>query len=385
LPTLHTSAPPLTGITVLDLARLYPGPLAARLLEEQGARVIRIAEPDYPDYIQRFPPFHQGRSLHDLALNEGKLTKSIPYSQAADQHQLREMVAQADFLLESFRPGQMDRWGLGVSTLLAWNPKLIVLSLSAYGASGPWSKRPAHDLNILAEAGLLSLNLDSAGKPVIPAFQWADTALAQQALQACLLGLLIRQSSGRGGWFDLCMFEAVLPYLHLQWAEASRPAPCSPAPPHTDFPPEGSGATAGLGTPSSFAALLTGLLPCYNLYPTRDGRWVALAALEGKFWQPFCRASGHEEWLEHGLAGGSTGLKLREQLSAHFLKRTLAEWVTFEQESGPFCLSPVRLLREVLSLDHVQERGCLVGYERAGLLLPSPAPLRLFQLSPHSH
>lgn len=381
MPTLQPAAPSLAGITVLDLARLYPGPLAARLLEEQGARVLRIVEPNFPDYIHRFPPFHQGRSLHDLALNEGKESISIAYSRTQEQHRLRERVAQADFLLESFRPGQMDQWGLGVSTLLAWNPRLIVLSLSAYGASGPWSKRPAHDLNILAEAGLLSLNLDSSGKPVIPAFQWADTALAQQALQACLLGLLTRQTSGRGGWFDLCMFEAVLPYLHLQWAEAFQPAPCCPAQPQADLLQERSAATAGSRSPSSFSSLLTGLLPSYNVYPTRDGRWVALAALEGKFWQPFCRALGHDEWLDHGLAFGSASLELRQILRDHFLNRPLEEWVAFEQERGPFCLSPVRLPGEVLALPHLLERGCMVHRERAGLPLPSPAPLRLLQWS----
>ncbi|MCB1052139.1 MAG: CoA transferase [Acidobacteria bacterium] len=336
---------PLTGLKVLDLARLYPGPLATKGLADLGAKVTKLEDPDFPDYIGRYPPFAEDRSVYDVALNHNKTPVQLAFSQAEQQAKFRELIEQSDVLVESFRAGFLGSWGLAPETLLNWNPRLIGVSVTAFGFKSSWADRPAHDLNILALCGALDLNRDAAGQPIIPQNQWVDTAMAQHINTRVLAALYQRVQTGQGCWLDLSMLDAILPYLTLQWA-------------HLPFGQKAS-------------SFLSGALPCYNLYPTADGRWMALGALESKFWRAFCNAIQHPEWQDLGLDPGPKGQDLKEKLTKLFRQKTLNQWVALDP-NGSFCLSPVLNLYEAMALPPIQERQSLLSIEIDGIKVPSP-------------
>ena len=336
---------PLRGLKVLDLSRLYPGPLATKGLANLGAQVTKIEDPAYPDYIGRYPPFVGELSVYDVALNHHKTPLQLAFSQAEHQTKFREIIEQSDVLVESFRAGTLASWGLSPETLLQWNPRLIGVSVTAFGTNSSWADRPAHDLNILALCGALDLNRDVAGQPLIPQNQWVDTAMAQHINTRVLAALYQLNQTGQNCWLDLSMLDAILPYLTLQWA-------------HLPFGQKAS-------------SFLSGALPCYNLYPTADSRWMALGALESKFWRAFCLAIQHPEWQNLGLDPGPKGQDLIKKLRSLFRKKTQKQWVELDP-NGCFCLSPVLSLQEAMSLPPIQERQLLLPIEIDGIKVPSP-------------
>ncbi|NRB63674.1 MAG: CoA transferase, partial [Saprospiraceae bacterium] len=165
---------PLQDITILDFSRLLPGPLATLLLKQMGARVIRIEHPKRSDLARQQPPFIGGQSTLFAALNLEKETVKIDYTTLVGKQQVFDLLDQADVIVEQFRPGTMDRWGLGYDALSEVKPDLVYVSLTGYGQSGPRASMAGHDINYLALAGLLDMNRDQNGKPVIPGVQWAD-------------------------------------------------------------------------------------------------------------------------------------------------------------------------------------------------------------------
>jgi alpha-methylacyl-CoA racemase len=257
---------PLDGVRILDFSTLLPGPLAGLILAEAGAEVIKIERPEGED-MRRYVPRLGPDSLNFAMLNRGKRSLAIDLKAPGAVERLHPLIREADVVLEQFRPGVMDRLGLGYEALRAINPRIIYCAITGYGPSGPKSDVAAHDLNYCAEAGMLSLAADREGRPVVPAGLVADIAGgAYPAVINILLALRRRDRGGEGCRIDVSMSDNLFAFMY--WAI-------------------GSGTVAGRW-PRPGRELLTGGSPRYNIYPTKDRRFVAAAPLEERFWRNFC-------------------------------------------------------------------------------------------------
>jgi alpha-methylacyl-CoA racemase len=325
----------LAGITVLDLSRLLPGPLATWHLASLGARVVKI-EPPAGDYAKRFgpkiDPARERTSYLYRQLNAGKEILSLDLTRVESQREFRERLREADLVLESFRPGVLERLGFGFGRLRELNPKISLVSLSAYGAHGEMARLAGHDLNFLALSGWLEELLPEEGPAIPPNVQLGDMlAGALSAAFAAVAALLRAARTGIGSHVDVSM-TAVLTssnLLPLAYAQAARSAP-------------------GRGHD-----LLNGGLPCYALYRTSDDRHVAVGALEAKFWLRLCEALGRPDlrarhWESGQEIGGEDARAVGEELGRIFAARPLAHWRdVFAQVDC--CVTPVLRMDEVLT------------------------------------
>ncbi|HEY1394351.1 MAG TPA: CaiB/BaiF CoA-transferase family protein [Methylibium sp.] len=327
----------LAGLRIVDLTRLLPGPLATLRLAQWGAEVIKIEDPGEGDGARAlWRSAAQERSGEPgpffRELNAGKQLRRIDLHSEAGRAELLELVREADALVEGFRPGVMDRLGLGWDTLSAVNPRLVMVSISGYGQQGPWAQRAGHDINYIAMAGLLQQIATSKGEPALPNFQIGDLlGGTQAALSALLAALLGAQRSGRGRHIDISMSHELLRHqVVLRAGLAAR----------GELPPPGRD-------------LLSGGAPCYGLYRCGDGRYLALGALELKFWRNFCTALARPDWVQQhwslGQApGGAAALALRDEVEALLITRPLAHWLNL-LEAADACVTPVLSLDEALA------------------------------------
>lgn len=344
-----TAAPddlPLAGIRVIDLTRLLPGPLATRRLAEWGAEVLKIEGP--AEQGQDDGTRHMGRTTEDVAagrpsltfrlLNDGKQLRQLDLREPSGRDALLELARSADVLIEGFRPGVMQRLGLGWDVLHAAHPRLVVCAISGYGQHGPWSQRAGHDINYIAMAGVLQQVAAPGGELAVPNFQIGDLlGGTQAALSGVLAALVAAQRSGRGRFVDISMAHEVLRHHVLAVATLA--------------------ATGRVPAPGR--DLLSGGAPCYGAYLTSDGRHLAVGALEAKFWQALCTAIGRPEWgarhWSRGLAPGSdASMRLRDELAALFATQPLAHWLAL-LEPADCCVTPV------LRLDEAQAHPLFAG------------------------
>ena len=288
-------ASPLSGLLVVDLSRLLPGPLAARLLADLGARVIKVEEPAAGDPLRSSPPVREGVGSLAAILLSGVESIALDLKQPAAREVLERLLERADVLLESFRPGTPARFGLAPAELRARFPRLVICSLTGWGQDGPYAARAGHDLTYQAVAGALA---STAAMPAVPV---ADQIGAWSAVTSILAALWERQRTGEGRHIDASLLDAGVHANLVGWAL------------------EADGRKAvGQRLP------LTGALPCYNLYETADGRLLALAALEPHFWRRFCLAAGREDLIRRQY---SSSLSARRQVEELIRRRTLAEWM----------------------------------------------------------
>lgn len=337
---------PLNGIRILDLSRLLPGAYASQMLADFGADVIKIEEPGSGDYGRVMPPHGAGgMGLSFLAINRNKRSMTLNLKHKRGREIFQRLVKQADVVLESFRPGVLARLGLGYEQLKEINPRLVYCAITGYGQDGPYRLRAGHDLNYAGYAGLLDYNRGSDGEPTMPPTQLGDLAggsfMSVIGIMAALVG---REQTGEGRMVDVSMTEGVMALLPLvagvffNTGKAPRP-----------------GTTA-----------LDGGLPCYNIYATRDGKHVTLAALEYKFWHTFCTRIGHLELLPFHLpAGPEERDQAIEMLRAIFKTRTRDEWLA-ELAEVDACVGPVYTLEEALNDPHAQVRGTSVSGGQVG-------------------
>jgi len=304
----------LDNVIVLDLTRLLPGATATAYLAQNGADVIKVEQPGDGDYARAIAP------EVFAATNRGKKSVSIHLKDPRGRDLLLRLVAKADILIEGFRPGTMARLGLSYDALREINPRLIYASLTGYGQRGPYASLAGHDINYLALGGALSLNL-----PVIPGIQIADLAAgAMQAVIEILLALLERARTGAGRYLDISMLAGVQSFLTVPLAEH-----------------RGTGRE-----PQSGDEILSGRYACYNIYQASDGRWLAVGALEPKFWAELCRRLGCEDLVPLQFAGGEMRGRVKERIAAIFRTRTAEEW--FESlRAFDCCVTPVRTISEV--------------------------------------
>jgi alpha-methylacyl-CoA racemase len=316
----------LAGIRVLDLSRLLPGGYCSLLLADYGAEVLKVEDTGLGDYIRWAPPHHAGAdpsaaSALFLALNRGKRSIRLNLKVKEGQDVLLRLVREHDVLLESFRPGVLDRLGVGYERLREENPRLVYCAITGYGQDGPDRDRPGHDMNYLARGGLLGLSGERGGPPVPAAGQIADLGGgAMMAAFGILAALHERERSGEGQLVDISMTRGAQSWLAMVAAR---------------FFADGA-------VPRRGELELAGGLPCYRPYACADG-WITLGALEPKFWQALCRGLGREDLLDRHMDPAVAG-----ELEAVFAARTRAEWAAFDDAHG-CCVEPVLDLDEALA------------------------------------
>ena len=344
---------PLAGVRVLDLSRLLPGGFCSLLLADYGADVLKVEDMGAGDYIRWSPPIVEGvarsaASALFLALNRNKRSIRIDLKQDAGREVLLALVGEHDVVLESFRPGVLDRLGVGYEAMRAVNPKIVLCSITGYGQDGPLRDRAGHDMNYLALTGVLGLTGEPGGPPVQPAAQIADFGGgALMAAFGILAALREAERTGEGQVVDVAMADGALSWLALVAARYLN--------------------EAGTDPPQRGMLELAGGLACYRPYACADGGWVALGALETKFWAAWCRGAGREDLLDEQFAApGSAGVAAVE---AVFASRTRAEWEAFAAEHE-CCLDPVLDLGEVLSSQLVRAREMVVGLDQPGAAQP---------------
>jgi crotonobetainyl-CoA:carnitine CoA-transferase CaiB-like acyl-CoA transferase len=341
---------PLQGLKVLDLSRLLPGGFCSLLLADLGADVLKVEDTGMGDYVRWSPPYVEGaedtaKSALFLSLNRNKRSIRSDLKSDAGREVLLRLAREHDVLLESFRPGVLDRLGVGYERLRQENPGLVYCAITGYGQTGPKRDAAGHDMNYLALGGLLGLTGAPDGPPVQAAGQIAD--LGGGALMAAvgiLAALRERERSGEGQVVDISMFDGALSWLAMIAAQAlaERRAP-----------------TRGL-------LPLSGQFACYRPYACSDG-WVACGALEPKFWQAWCRGVGREDLIEQQFAApGSDG---HREIEAVFASRTRAEWEAFAAEHD-CCLEPVLELDEALDSELVRAREMVVALDQPGAADP---------------
>lgn len=322
---------PLAGLLVLDFTTLLPGPLATLMLAEAGAEVVKIERPGGDD-MRGFPPFRDGQSLAFRLLNRGKSSLILNLKSADDRAKLEPLLEKADILIEQFRPGVMERLGLGYVAVKVRNSRLVYCSISGYGQSGPRAGEAGHDLNYIGQTGLLSLQAGLDAQPVIPPALIADIAGGSfPAVMNILLALRQRDLTGEGCHLDIAMTDAMFTFA---WHALAY------------------GATDGRH-PGAGQMMLTGASPRYQLYPTRDGRLVACAALEDHFWQRFAAAVG----LADNLADDRRDPPATKAEVARLVAgKTAAEWTPVLQQAD-CCATVVATLDEALRDPHFVKRG----------------------------
>jgi len=340
---------PLEGIRVLDLSRLLPGPFCSLLLADFGADVIKVEDTGMGDYVRWAQPKFPGvedtaAAAFFLALNRNKRSIRVDLKTDAGRDVLLRLVRDADVLLESFRPGVLDRLGVGYERLRQENPGLVYCAISGYGQDGPYRDRSGHDMNYLGLAGVLGLSGERDGPPVQAAGQIADLGGgAQMAAFAILAALRERDRSGEGQLVDVSMTDGALSWMTMNAARAFA----------GDVPHRGD-------------LELAGRIICYRPYAAADG-WVSLGALEPKFWQAWCRGVGREDLIEHQF--DPPGSPAHAEVEAIFAARTRAEWQAFAGEHD-CCLEPVLELDEVLDSELVRAREMVVELDQPGATAP---------------
>jgi alpha-methylacyl-CoA racemase len=337
----------LAGIRVLDLSRLLPGGFCSLLLADFGADVLKVEDTGMGDYVRWSPPYHEGaddstKSALFLALNRGKRSIRLNLKEEAGREVLLRLAREHDVLLESFRPGVMDRLGVGYERLRQENPGLVYCAITGYGQDGPYTARSGHDMNYLGLNGLLGLTGDAGGPPVQSAGQIADIGGgSMMAAFGILAALRERDRSGEGQLVDVSMFDGSLAWLGMVAAAH----------------------LASGGTPPGRGDLeLAGRLICYRPYACSDG-WVTLGALEPKFWQAWCRGVGREDLIDKQFE--RPGSEAHAEVERIFLSRTRAAWHEFA-ERNDCCLEPVLELDEALDSELVRAREMVVELDQPG-------------------
>jgi len=312
----HPGHPPLEGLLVADFSRVLAGPFAAMMLADLGARVVKVERPGTGDDSRGYGPFLDGRSLYFARVNRGKESVALDLKDPADLVVARALAARADVLVENYRPGVMDRLGLGVEELLELNPRLVYCSVSGFGHSGPWSQRPAYDAVVQGMSGIMAITGETGGAPVKPGVPVADLSAGLYAFGGITSALLGRERTGRGCHIDIAMYDATISLLEgaaLSWlATGSDPEPIGNAhfaiAPFDTFACRDRDITICAANDTLFRALLGALgLPLLPGLSTNADRHARRDELKAQLEQVL-RTQDAEHWLgELDLAGVPCG------------------------------------------------------------------------------
>ncbi len=334
---------PLENIKILDLTRLLPGPMCTLHLADLGANVIKIEDPVAGDYARAVPPFQKNISKFFLAINRNKRSLTLDLKKKEGKKVFLELAKKADVVIESFRPGVVDKLGIGYKEIQQINPSIVYCSITGYGQTGPYSQLAGHDLNFLAYAGVIKPTPRSNGLPSIPNIQIGDliggTACGAMSIMAAILQ---QKTQGVGQYLDVSIMDGLLSHSVVGMSNIK------------------SKELFGI----DLSDMLNGLLHCYQLYPTKDNRYMALAALEYKFWERFCKALSREDLIARHLERGGSSTEVYETLIEIFKEKTMLEWV--DHFNGvDCCLSPVLTIDEALEQPHVEDREVVVTHQHS--------------------
>jgi crotonobetainyl-CoA:carnitine CoA-transferase CaiB-like acyl-CoA transferase len=319
-------AGPLSGVRIVDLTRLYPGPFGTQLLGDLGAEVIKVEDKNSPDYIRFFPPTFKKEGAGYIAVNRNKKSFALDLRSEKGKDLFFRLVEKSDVVVEQFRPGVLDKMGLGYDRAKAVNPAIIYCSITGFGQTGPYADIAGHDLNYMGLAGITDIIGPKKGDPVIPGIQVADVAGGGlMSVIGILSALVARKNTGKGQHVDVSMFDGILPFMGMIFANYK----------------------AGGGLPERGNTFLSGGLVCYSIYRTKDDRYMTMAALEFKFWKRFCELIEHPEWTDKQFVEGEENEELRAALSDLFLTRTRDEWVELFRGEESMC-------EAVLTIDEVE-------------------------------
>lgn len=314
----------LEGIKVLDFSQYLPGPFASLRLVDRGADVIKIEAPNGD------PARQMASGALFAANNRGKKSVAVDLKSEEGQAKVYQLLKDADVVLESFRPGVMGRLGLGYEDVKEIKPDIVYLSLTGFGQNSSYSHQGSHDLNYIAMSGFLSQFKDASGRPVMPTQTVADLVGGMAASEAIVSALFKRERTGQGSYIDLAMTDAVFSMMgnHTMLSSVS-------------------GINSGI-------PVLNGSYANYRLYETKDERYMALGALEFKFWREFCEAVGKEHWLE-GFPNKLTEQQFHIEVEGLFQTKTFSEWIEFGRQHD-CCLFPVLEIDEAIDSNYVNER-----------------------------
>lgn len=329
----------LQDLKILDFSTLLPGPFASLQLADMGAEVLKISSPSKADLVLDSPPYILGTeiSANQAWLGRNKKTMSLNLKTKEAIEIVKKLVLDYDILLEQFRPGVMAKLGLGYDTLKEINPALIYCSLTGYGASGPYSNRPGHDINYLSLSGNMAYSGKLATGPVLTNMQIADIAVgSMNSIIAILAAVHYREKTGEGQFLDISMLDGLIPFHAM---------------PGTSY-------LVNHDNPKREGELLNGG-SFYDFYACADGNYFSVGALEPQFWSLFCQAINKEEWIKAGAFPNDILLK-KAELRQIFLTKTQAEWkILFD--NIPCCVEPVLNMQEALDKnEHIQARNLIV-------------------------
>lgn len=326
---------------MLDLSRLLPGPYCSLLLADLGMEVLKVEDLETGDYMRKMGPVRKQDSAYFLAVNRNKKSMTLNLKVKEGKEIFFRLIDAYDIILESFRPGVMDRLGVGYQELKKKNPRVIFCSLSGYGQDGPYRERSGHDINYIGLGGALELIGTKNEGPVIPGVQIADLAAGGMMSAIAILAAVVhRGKTGEGQYLDVSMLDGVISWLSMHAGKYFM-----------------DGELPGRGE-----MLLTGRYACYHVYQTKDGRYMSLGALEPKFWENFCEAIGRKELIIKQYIEGEQRLRLIEEIQEFFKTRTQNEWVDFFRNADA-CCEPILNLNEVFHHPHVLHRQMVKEFE----------------------
>lgn len=355
----------LKGLRILDLSRLLPGPYCTMLLADFGAEVIKIEEPGKGDYSRSFPPFLQDFGYWHLQLNRNKKSVVLNLKSEAGRNAFLELVKSADVVVESYRPGVLKKLGIDYAVASKINPKIIYCSLTGYGVKGPLAKQADHDIGYVSLAGITAMSGEE--KPAIPGVLMADMNAAMAAGMSILIALRHAQQTGQGQEIDISLYNVAMTLM--------------PGAASLYF---GSGFVAQRGN-----NWLTGANANYNIYATKDGRYLAVGCLEKKFWSNLCVVLKRTDLVD-AIDNESNHPYLKEQLAKEFKKHTLQEWEAL-LAGRDTCVEPVLDFAEAVDSEQTKANDMVLQvedeelgtYRQLGFALKlSKTPAQLYKRAP---
>ncbi|SDI09580.1 Crotonobetainyl-CoA:carnitine CoA-transferase CaiB [Alteribacillus persepolensis] len=337
---------PLESFRVLDLTRLLPGPYCTLLLADFGADVIKIEAPNGGDYARGEEPKigDQEQSAIFASLNRNKRSVSIDLKSELGKKMFIDLVKTADVVVESFRPGVMKRLGLDYEELKKYNSKIIYCAITGYGQSGPYAESAGHDLNYLSYSGMLNLQGERSGKPLLSSVQIADIGGGSlMAAIGILLSIIESKSSDKGQFIDISMLDGA-----VSWMQTILP----------NF-------FVSKSQPQRGELPLSGGKACYEVYKTQDNRYLAVAALEEKFWIHFCKLIGKEEFIAKLNAPLEEQTWMKEEIQCIISKKSLKEWTALFKGIEA-CVSPVLTAEEMMEDPQIKHRHMIEEVDYPG-------------------
>jgi len=331
----------LAGVKVVELSLFLPGPHLTMMMADHGADVIKVEPYEGGEPNRHIGPKQGGETVYFRNTHRGKRSLRLNLKHPEGREILMRLAERADVMVESFRPGVVDRLGVGYGAVSARAPQIVYCSISAFGQSGAYRDRPAHDLAVESLAGLVSVNLDQEDRPAMPAVPASDMAASLMALSGILMALIRQRATGQGDYLDIAMHDSVLAWtanvMGTVFAEQRAPVPK--------------------------AERTWGGSAFYNLYETKDGRWLALGASEHKFAENFLAKAGRSDLAPYAHKQPGEQGPLIAYLRELLKEKTLAEWLGW-LDGVDVAYAPVRSLKDAIDDPNTRARGMLLEDER---------------------